>query len=275
MNNNDFRHRWWLYLLLTITLLLVVLPFAWMVLGSIKPENELVRTQPTWWPHHPTLDNFHRLFSGQPWGKYLANSIVVSAAVTAGSLLFSSMLGYALARLNYPGKKLIFGAVMGCLMIPGLVMFIPQYVLIVNMGLANTLAALILPFLVQPFGAFLMRQFFLGIPRDLLEAGRIDGAGELTIFFPHLPSPRDPSLRHLGDPHLLRFMEQFPMALGRVLLPRHLHAARSPCSGLYRRRPDGLRLAYGRCNTGRATDPAGIPVLPAIHSRSLSHAGLK
>ncbi len=183
MNNNDFRHRWWLYLLLTITLLLVVLPFAWMVLGSIKPENELVRTQPTWWPHHPTLDNFHRLFSGQPWGKYLANSIVVSAAVTAGSLLFSSMLGYALARLNYPGKKLIFGAVMGCLMIPGLVMFIPQYVLIVNMGLANTLTALILPFLVQPFGAFLMRQFFLGIPRDLLEAGRIDGAGELTIFF--------------------------------------------------------------------------------------------
>ncbi|MEL4357840.1 MULTISPECIES: carbohydrate ABC transporter permease [unclassified Luteococcus] len=183
MKDSDFRSRWWLYLLLTVVLFLVALPFVWMLLGSVKTQSELMSVPPKWLPQHPTLDNFRRLFASQPWGRFFANSTIVAVAVTLGNLLFSSMLGYALAHLAFPGKKLIFGAVMGCLMIPGLVTFIPQYVLIVNMGLANTLPALILPFLVQPFGVFLMRQFFLGLPRDLIEAGRIDGVGELGIFF--------------------------------------------------------------------------------------------
>ncbi|GAA1391465.1 carbohydrate ABC transporter permease [Luteococcus peritonei] len=183
MKDSDFRSRWWLYLLLTVVLFLVALPFVWMLLGSVKTQTELMSVPPKWLPEHPTLDNFRRLFASQPWGRFFANSTIVAVAVTVGNLLFSSMLGYALAHLQFPGKKLIFAAVMGCLMIPGLVTFIPQYVLIVNMGLANTLPALILPFLVQPFGVFLMRQFFLGLPRDLIEAGRIDGVGELGIFF--------------------------------------------------------------------------------------------
>lgn len=179
----DNRGRWWLYLLLTILLFLVILPFVWMVLGSVKTQTELLQSPPSWIPQNPTLDNFRRLFESQPFGRYFANSTIVAVCVTAGNLLFSSMLGYALAHLNFPFKRTIFGAVMGCLMIPGLVTFIPQYVLIVNMGLANTLPALILPFLVQPFGVFLMRQFFLGLPRDLIEAGRLDGVGEIGIFF--------------------------------------------------------------------------------------------
>lgn len=183
MKDSDFRTRWWLYLLLTVVLFLVALPFVWMLLGSLKSQTELMAVPPKWLPQNPSLSNFHRLFASQPWGRFFANSTLVAVAVTFGNLLFSSMLGYALAHLQYPGKKLIFAAVMGCLMIPGLVTFIPQYVLVVNMGLANTLPALILPFLVQPFGVFLMRQFFLGLPRDLIEAGRIDGVGELGIFF--------------------------------------------------------------------------------------------
>ena len=183
MKDTDLRSRWWLYLLLTVVLFLVALPFVWMLLGSVKTQTELMAVPPRWLPEHPTMDNFRRLFASQPWGRFFANSTIVAVAVTVGNLLFSSMLGYALAHLQFPGKKLIFAAVMGCLMIPGLVTFIPQYVLIVNMGLANTLPALILPFLVQPFGVFLMRQFFLGLPRDLIEAGRIDGVGELGIFF--------------------------------------------------------------------------------------------
>lgn len=183
MKDTDLRSQWWLYLLLTVVLFLVALPFVWMLLGSVKTQTELMAVPPRWLPEHPTMDNFRRLFASQPWGRFFANSTIVAVAVTVGNLLFSSMLGYALAHLQFPGKKLIFAAVMGCLMIPGLVTFIPQYVLIVNMGLANTLPALILPFLVQPFGVFLMRQFFLGLPRDLIEAGRIDGVGELGIFF--------------------------------------------------------------------------------------------
>ena len=176
------RGRWWLYLIMSVLLLIVITPFVWMLLGSLKTQGELLAAPPTWIPKNPTWDNFQRLFE-RPFGRYFFNSTFVAVVVTVGNLLFSSMIGYALAHLRFPGKNLIFGAVLGCLMIPGLVLFIPQYVLIVNMGLANTLPALMLPFLVQPFGVFLMRQFFLGMPKELAEAGRIDGVGELGIFF--------------------------------------------------------------------------------------------
>lgn len=170
------------YLVLTAFLLLVITPFIWMVLGSLKSQGELLQVPPTWLPEQPTLDNFQRLFE-RPFGRYFWNSTVVAVAVTVGNLVFSSMFGYALAHLSFPGKKILFALVLACLMIPGLVTFIPQYVLVVNMGIAGTLPALILPFLVQPFSVFLMRQFFLGLPRELLEAGRIDGVGEIAIFF--------------------------------------------------------------------------------------------
>lgn len=176
------RNRAVLYVIMTGLLLLVVTPFIWMVLGSVKTQGELLQVPPTWLPEHPTWDNFRRLFE-RPFAKFFTNSAIVALVVTAGNLLLSSMLGYALAHLRFPGKKILFGAVLGCLMIPGLVTFIPQYVLVVNMGLADTLPALILLFLVQPFSVFLMRQFFLGMPRELLEAGRIDGVGEIAIFF--------------------------------------------------------------------------------------------
>lgn len=179
----SFRSRWWLYLVLTLGVLLVITPFVWMVLGSFKTQTELLQDPPTWIPAVWTLDNYVRLFDRLSFGRYFANSTIVAVVVTLGNLLFSSMLGYALAHLKYPGKNLIFAAVLGTLMVPGLVLFIPQFVLIVNMGLANTLPALILPFLVQPFGVFLMRQFFLGLPAELKEAGRIDGVGEVGIFF--------------------------------------------------------------------------------------------
>lgn len=175
--------RWWLYLVMTIILVAVVTPFIWMVLGSFKTQAELLSDPPTWLPAHWTFDNYQRLFERLTFSRYFVNSTVVAVAVTAGNLLFSSMLGYALAHLKYPGRNVIFAAVMGTLMVPGLVLFIPQFVLVVNLGLANTLPALILPFLVQPFGVFLMRQFFLGLPRDLIEAGRIDGVSEIGIFF--------------------------------------------------------------------------------------------
>lgn len=171
-----------LYVVMTILLLIVIAPFIWMVFGSLKTQGELLRVPPTWWPAEPTLDNFVRLFE-RPFGQYFKNSIIVAVAVTLGNLLLSSMFGYALAHLTFPFKKILFGAVIGCLMIPGLVTFIPQYVLVVNVGLADTLPALILPFLVQPFSVFLMRQFFLSLPRELAEAGRIDGVGEIAIFF--------------------------------------------------------------------------------------------
>ncbi len=190
--------RWWLYFLLTVLLLIVMTPFLWMVLGSLKTQGELLQVPPTWLPENPTLDNFSRLFDRLDFGQYFQNSVIVAVVVTAANLLFCSMLGYALAHLSFPGKKIVFGAVVGTLMIPGLVTFIPQFVLIVNMGLANTIPALFLPFLAAPFGVFLMRQFFLGTPRDLLEAGRLDGASELGIFFRVFLPLATPAMATLG-----------------------------------------------------------------------------
>ena len=192
------RSMWWLYVVLTILLLLVITPFLWMILGSFKTQGELLRVPPTWLPEAPTFDNFTRLFERLNFGRYFFNSTLVALVVTVSNLLFCSMLGYALAHLSFPGKRIIFGTVLGTLMIPGLVTFIPQFVLVVNMGLANTLTALFLPFLVGPFGVFLMRQFFLGMPRDMLEAGRIDGAGEMRIFFRLFLPLAGPALATLG-----------------------------------------------------------------------------
>ena len=192
------RGRWWLYALLSVVLIVVVAPFIWMILGSFKSQGELLQSPPTWWPQTASLDNYTQLFSRLNFKQYFYNSTVVAVAVTAGNLLFCSMLGYALALLDFKGKKALFGVVMATLMIPGVVTFVPLFVLVANIGLIDSLPGLILPFLVTPFGVFLMRQFFLGLPRDLLDAGRVDGAGELRIFARIFLPLAGPALATLG-----------------------------------------------------------------------------
>jgi multiple sugar transport system permease protein len=194
----NVRGRWSLYVILTIGLVIVVSPLIWMVLCSFKTQGELLQNPPTWWPEKVTLDNYTQRFSRLNFKQYFFNSTVVAVCVTAGNLLFCSMLGYALAMLDFKGKKPLFTVVMTTLMIPGVVTFVPLFVLVANIGLINTLPGLILPFLVTPFGVFLMRQFFLGLPRDLLDAGRVDGAGELRIFRQIFMPLAGPALATLG-----------------------------------------------------------------------------
>lgn len=198
MTSVGMRSRWWLYLVLTVALLVVITPFIWMVLGSFKTNAELRHIPPTWWPQNPTLDNFRQLFSRLSFGTYFTNSTIVAVVVTAGNLLFCSMVGYALAMLRFRGKKIVFALILGTLMIPGVVTFVPLFVLVANLGLVDTLPGLFLPFLVGPFGVFLMRQFVLGLPKDLVEAARIDGAGEFRIFFQVILPLLTPALATLG-----------------------------------------------------------------------------
>jgi multiple sugar transport system permease protein len=172
-----------LYALLILGLLAVVGPFIWMILGSFKSAAELLRVPPTWLPANPTLDNYNRLFVRLDFPRYFFNSAIVAVAVTFGNLLFCSMVGYALAKLNFPGRNSLFVLVLLTLMVPGAVTLIPQFVIISMLGLPNTHLGLILPFLAGPFGVFLMRQFMQGIPDELLEAARIDGASEYYIFW--------------------------------------------------------------------------------------------
>ncbi|MEO7070630.1 MAG: carbohydrate ABC transporter permease, partial [Nostocoides sp.] len=171
-----------LYAVLIVALVIVMAPLVWMMLGSLKTDSELRQVPPTFLPMHASLANFSTLFSKLSFSTYFFNSTVVAVVVTAANLAFCSMLGYALAMLEFRGKRVLFAIVMGTLMIPGVVTFIPLFVLVANMGLVNTLPGLFLPFLVAPFGVFLMRQFMQSLPRDLMDAGRVDGAGELSIF---------------------------------------------------------------------------------------------
>lgn len=174
--------KWWLYVVLTLGFIAVITPFVWMILGSFKSQGELLRSPPTWWPESPTLDNYRELFDKASFARYFLNSVLVAIAVTVGNLIFCSMVGYALAKLTFRGKKLVFTLVMGTLLIPGMVTFVPLFVLVANLGLVDSYPGLILPFLVTPFGVFLMRQFIVGLPDELLDAGRVDGASELRIF---------------------------------------------------------------------------------------------
>ena len=173
----------WITLALVIGLLIMVVPFIWMLLGSFKPTSELRQVPPTWWPVQGTFDNFTDLFSRQNFGRFFFNSAVVATAVTIGNLIFCSMLGYALAKLEFPGKRILFLVVLGTLMVPSVVTFMPLFIVVSNLGLVNTHAGLILPFLAGAFGVFLMRQFIMGIPNELLDAARVDGAGEYYIFW--------------------------------------------------------------------------------------------
>ncbi|MBY8870272.1 carbohydrate ABC transporter permease [Micromonospora sp. PLK6-60] len=195
-----------LYAVLILGLFAVAGPFVWMALSSIKPEREIRAVPPTWWPETATLGNYRDLFSGLDFPLYFFNSLLVATAVTAGNLLFCSLVGYALAKLRYPGKRVLFLAVLGMLMVPGMVTFVPQFVLVSNMGLANTYAGLILPFLVGAFGVFLMRQFLQSIPDELIEAARVDGAGEFRIFWRVVLPLCRPALATLG---ILTFLQSW------------------------------------------------------------------
>ena len=188
----------WLYLVLGGGLFLMVVPFLWMVLSSVKPESEVRRVPPTWWPETTTLENYQALFSRLDFPTYFVNSLVVALAVTAGNVMFGAMLGYALAKLDFPGKRVVFVLVLGTLMVPGVVTFVPLFILTTNLGLTNTLTGMFLPFLAAPFGVFLMRQFILGLPDELIQAARVDGAGELRIFFSVILPLCGPALATLG-----------------------------------------------------------------------------
>jgi multiple sugar transport system permease protein len=171
------------YVLLTIGLLFLIGPFLWMITSSVKTSAELHHVPPTWFPQSFTLDNYATIFTKLNFPQYFINSVIVAAVVVGANLLFCSMIGYALAKLRFPGKGAMFLLVLATLMVPQTVYLVPLFVLMSDLNLVNSLPGIFLPFAAQAFGVFLMRQFIQGIPDELLEAARIDGAGEFGIFW--------------------------------------------------------------------------------------------
>jgi multiple sugar transport system permease protein len=172
-----------LYGALVLCALLTMLPFVWVLSGSLRSLGEIRSDPGAWLPHHVTLDNFVRLFRTEGFGRFLVNSIVVAVIVVAGNIVAASAAGYALAKLDFAGKQIAFGAVMAAMMVPFTTVFVTQFVITVDLGLADTLTGIALPGAALPLSVFIMRQYALSVPDELLEAARIDGAGEFRIFF--------------------------------------------------------------------------------------------
>jgi multiple sugar transport system permease protein len=170
------------YSMLVTLAALTMLPFMWVLSGSLRTSEDFRREPGAWLPAQVTLENFWRLFAQDQFGLYLMNSVLVAAIIVFGNVIAASTAGYALAKLDLPGKGAAFGAVLLALMMPFSATFVPQFVVTVQLGLIDTLAGIALPTVVLPISIFIMRQYAGGIPEELLEAARMDGAGEIRIF---------------------------------------------------------------------------------------------
>lgn len=162
--------------------IIFVMPLVVMVLSAFKPQAEILRIPPSFWPEAPTLNNFRTVLSEAPYLLWYRNSLFVATTVTAIAIFTSAVGGYIFAKFEFPLKQPLFVLVLATLMIPFPVLLIPNYIIANKLGVLNSLWALILPGMVSAFGIFLIRQFAAGIPRDLIEAARLDGASEWAIF---------------------------------------------------------------------------------------------
>jgi multiple sugar transport system permease protein len=171
------------YLVLTLFALFFLLPLLWMGVTALKPFEEWLN--PNWIPVNPTLENFTSIFNDRslPVINWFFNSLLIASLFTAAILLIDSLAGYAYARLEFPGKNLLFGLMLATLVMPGIMFLIPNYLTVARLDWIGTLQGVIAPGLSGVFGVFFMRQFFQGLPRELEEAAYIDGAGIFRTFW--------------------------------------------------------------------------------------------
>jgi multiple sugar transport system permease protein len=192
-----FRRPSPLHLILLPIALVMVTPLLWMVLLSISTEAE-TRRFPPGLPSGIEWHNYTDALHDAPLGHWLGNSAIVSVSCVAGNLVFCSLAGYAFARIRFLGSRALFVAVLATLMVPFQIVMLPMLIMVRTLGLTDTLGALIVPNLATAFGIFLLRQFFMTVPRELEEAARIDGAGPLRIYWSVMLPLVRPGLVALG-----------------------------------------------------------------------------
>lgn len=169
---------------LLVTGSLILVPFVWMTSLSIKPPGEIFRASFSFWPNHfYGIENYTRALTEAPLARYMGNGVIVCTAILSLQILVCAPCAYALAKLRFPGRDLLFGLVLVGLLLPHQVLSLPLFILGYQLGILNSYAALIFPYLVSPFGIFLFRQFFKTIPDDVVHAARLDGLSELAIVW--------------------------------------------------------------------------------------------
>lgn len=193
------------YLILSIGSLIALLPFIWMILSSFKTLKEINQIPPTFFPHEFTMANYQRVLSDEnlPLGVFYRNSSIIALANVVQVLFTSSLFGFIFAKYEFRGKKILFWFILSLMMIPQQLTMIPGYLMLARLGLVNKLLGLIIPAAIDPFGIFLFQQFALSIPNELLDAARIDGAGEFQIYLRIVLPQLGPALATFG---MLTFM---------------------------------------------------------------------
>jgi len=170
-------------LMLFLATLMALLPLLWMVSVSLMPSGTSQSVPAPIFPHTPTLDNYRALFEHQHMGRALINSLFVASLATFLSLAFNVSAGYAFAKLRFVGREKLFQGLLSALVIPGQLSMLPLFFMLKQMGLLNSYAGVVVPFMASLFGIFLVRQYALSIPDEMLQAARIDGATEVQIFW--------------------------------------------------------------------------------------------
>ncbi len=182
MKNKRKLKNLFVHLILLCGVVVTVFPFVWMVLTSFKSVGESMQIPPTILPKQFLLDAYSDIVTALPFARIYLNTIISTVVTTVVQVAFCSMAGYAFARLEFPFKNAIFVLLLSVLMVPGQIFLIPQYLIIQRLGLLDTIPALFLPNLFSAFGTFLLRQFFMSLPRELEEAALLDGANRFQIF---------------------------------------------------------------------------------------------
>ena len=223
------------YVLLTVGSVAMFFPFVWMMLSAFKPLREIFQFNLL--PHTWTLANMQQVLFHTAFPRWFLNSLVVAGISTVSVLFFCSLVGYTLTRLRFPGRNIVFLVILSTLMVPTEMLVIPWYVMSTQYGWVNTFWGLAFPGLIPAFGVFLMRQFFQTLPRDLFDAGRVDGVSEFGLFWRlGLPLVR-PGLAALG---IFNFVGNWNAFLWPLII------AKSPSM---RTVPVGMALFSGEAST--------------------------
>ncbi len=176
----------------------MVMPFLWMILTSLKTYAESIHVPPVIFPKDLQWGNFIEVFGLLPFFKFMFNTFIITVVRTAGQLFLCSLAAYAFARIEFPGRNILFLLALSVLMVPGQVFLLPQYMIMVKLGWLNTLQAVIVPGMFSAFGTFLLRQFFMGLPKELEEAARLDGCNHFQIYWKVMLPLAKPGLIALG-----------------------------------------------------------------------------
>lgn len=190
-------------LLLWFVLIAVLHPFLWLLFSTIKPETELMQYPPTFFPQELTFENYIQVWESIPLLTLVKNTVIFSLGVAVTSVFFDSMAAYAFARIRFRGSRWMFTAILITMMIPFQVIMIPLFVEVYKLGLLDTFWGLILPRAGSAFGIFMMRSFFISLPRELEESGRVDGFNEFMIYWRIMLPLCVPALITLGIFHFM------------------------------------------------------------------------